>query len=96
MIGELDPFLLPSRRFLPSVLQQQQIIFTTERRCIYATHLERLAHGNSRESRRSLGELPDELVEELLGSDLELERVAAVLDQGVEELYRTKETGQSV
>ena len=75
----------------PSFLQQQDM-----RRYIYATHLERLAHGNSRESRRSLGELPDELVEELLGSDLELERVAAVLDQGVEELYRTKETGQSV
>lgn len=35
---------------------------------------------------RALGEAADELVEELLGADLEVERVAAVLDADVEEL----------
>jgi hypothetical protein len=36
--------------------------------------------------RRAFGEAADELVEELLGADLEVERIAAVLDADVEEL----------
>lgn len=36
--------------------------------------------------RRALGETTNELVEELLGADLEVEWVAAVLDADVEEL----------
>lgn len=35
---------------------------------------------------RTLGEAANELVEELLGADLEVEGVAAVLDADVEEL----------
>jgi hypothetical protein len=50
------------------------------------TYLERLAHGDSRECWRPLWELSDELVEELLGPNLELERVAAVLDKRVQQL----------
>ena len=36
---------------------------------------------------RALGKAADELVEELLGADLEVEGVAAVLDADVEELW---------
>jgi len=36
--------------------------------------------------RRTLGEAADKLIEELFGADLEVERVAAVLDADVEEL----------
>jgi hypothetical protein len=35
---------------------------------------------------RALGEAANELIEELLGADLEVEGVAAVLDADVEEL----------
>jgi hypothetical protein len=37
--------------------------------------------------RWALGETADEFIEELLGADLEVEGVAAVLDADVEELW---------
>lgn len=36
--------------------------------------------------RRALGETANELIEKLLGADLEVERVAAVLNADIEEL----------
>lgn len=36
---------------------------------------------------RALGKAADELIEELFGADLEVERVAAVLHADVKELY---------
>lgn len=49
--------------------------------------LENLGHGRRRERRWALGEPSDELVEEVLGADLEVEGVAAILDEDVEELH---------
>ena len=48
--------------------------------------LEDLGHGRGRERRRSFREPTHELVEEVLGADLEVERVPAVLDEDVEQL----------
>lgn len=38
----------------------------------------------------TLGEAADELIKELFSTDLEVERIAAILDADVEELYRGK------
>lgn len=57
--------------------------------------LENLLHRRRRVRRRPLGEPPHELVEELLGADLEVERVAAVLDEDVEELRARGSEGVS-
>jgi hypothetical protein len=48
--------------------------------------LEDLLHGRRGERRWPFGEAPDEFVEELFCADLEVEGVAAVLDEDVEQL----------
>lgn len=58
---------------------------------IERTHLQGLCHHDSRKDRRSFRKLSYELVQELLCGNLELERVAAVLDEGVEELKERRE-----
>jgi hypothetical protein len=60
----------------------------TERILPLMDELEDLGHGGRRERRWSLGEPTDELVEKVFGRDLEVEGVAAVFDEDVEELAR--------
>lgn len=50
--------------------------------------LEDLGHGRRGKRRRAFGEASHELVEEVLGADLEVEGKAAVLDEDVEELLK--------
>ena len=47
--------------------------------------VEDLLHDRARERGWALGKAADELVEELLGRDLEVERVPARLDEGLEQ-----------
>ena len=51
-------------------------------------HLQDLGHHATRHHGRSLGEPPDELVQKLLGADLQVHRVAAVADEVVERVER--------
>lgn len=57
-----------------------------ERVLPFVDELEDPCHGWRREGGGSLREPADELVEEVLGADLEVEGVAAVLDEDVEQL----------
>lgn len=52
----------------------------------FVDELENLGHGWRGEGGGSLGEAADEFVEEVFGADLEMEGVAAVLDEDVEQL----------
>ena len=52
--------------------------------------LEDLVLNTRRVHRGALGESADKLVEEFLGADLKVERVAAVLDADIEELYNSE------
>lgn len=51
-------------------------------------HLEDLALDRGRDRQGPFGELADKFVQEFFGCDLEVERVATVLDTVVEELTR--------
>lgn len=54
------------------------------------THLEDPAHDSACDHRWTFWEATDQLVEELLGADLKMDGVAAVLDQVVKNIEREK------
>lgn len=72
---------------VPNVHQVLLVLARDADRVLPLVHeLEDLLHRGRRERRRPFGEAPDELVEELFRADLEVEGVAAVLDEDVEQL----------
>jgi hypothetical protein len=89
-------FVAQQTMHVPNVDQIRLVLAVdTERVLPLVDELENPRHGWWREGRGSLREPADELVEEVLGADLEVEGVAAVLDEDIEQLVIARAFHQS-